>query len=235
MSFESTITLDSLFRLKSHEAQVLDIESVPLGSELKFRLRALFLGKNISFIVREVDDDYIEMWKMLKKSGLPVVPILRKTNYFSENPIKKTVAMYDFTSDGSKVYGKDLDWQLQVEGEDSEYVLNDVDTCFLNIMKGQFDAVRAQALHFCNMATAAGIILPEDHEAFELQVSPDGTWHVVMIDTQLARKASMDEAIEDVREINTDLTNDFFHFLLSLENTLSLMNGTNGGHDEDWW
>lgn len=203
----------------THKVEIIDMEKLNLGTELKYRIKTLFLGKELLFITREVSSQYIEKWKMLKKSGFPVIPLLRVTkelpDYKKRSPDSTIIVVPDITYDGSRTYGKSLSWEVSKGTYKPDL---EKDQHFLNIMQNELPKLLAEVQKIVELANSLDIFLPEDSELAELVVHPNGTWKLTMIDIELVRKRNKKlEKHADLVRTNQTIARDFLSHLKNIQ------------------
>lgn len=206
----------------THKVEIIDSEKLNLGTELKYRIKTLFLGKEFSFITREVSFQYIDTWKMLKKTGFPVIPLLRVTkelpNYKKRSPDSTIAVVPDITYDGSRTYGKSLSWEVSK----GAYKLDlEKDQHFLNILHNELPKLLTEVQKIVKLANSLDIFLPEDSELAELVIHPNGTWELIMIDIELVRKRNKKlEKHADLVRTNQTIARDFLSHLKNIQSKL---------------
>lgn len=211
----NTITLKPISGKKEHVIQIAEITKLKLGTEIKYKIKSVFLGRKMEFITREITDSYIDTWKMLKKAGLPIIPLFRITSEMpgikKQSKFTKFAVIPNITSSGSKLYGKSLAW----EASKGTFKPNKkTDLMFKKILENDKNKLTSEISRIIKIANDNDIVLPEDGEPFELLVHDDGSWELIMVDIELARKRMKDlETKNDVIRTNESLTKDFFKYL----------------------
>lgn len=222
MTLEKEIVLSPVSGLNEHTVSVVGVESIDAGTELKHRVRAIFLGKELHLVAREITSDYLLKWKLLRNVGMPVIPLLRVTNQVfgtreaSEHTM--TAIVPDLTNDGSVLYGKEEAYEV-FEGK---YYLKQSDReLFLDVFFGDMNKIIRRINQYVQLASDNDIVLPEDGEGFKLLVHPNGSWELVMIDISLVRKRIEElETKSDVTETNVEIGDDFIGYLNKIANSL---------------
>lgn len=137
-------------------------------------------------------------------------------NKRSENSMIAVVP--DITSDGSRIYGKSLSWEV-LSGNYKPNLKKDYR--FLNLMLGQLPKLTSEILKIINLANKLDIILPKDGELAELVVHPNSTWELTMIDIKLARKRMRElESRADVISLNKSLGVDLLRELKYIQSKI---------------
>lgn len=108
---------------------------------------------------------YYNYWKRLKNAGIPTVPTMRVI-------APNEVIMTNMTADGSVFFGKHRSHSEPISDQFIQHFLS------INPADIQFSAQQ-----IVKRADENNIILPDD-EAFTLLVHPDGSWEVMVLDSQ---------------------------------------------------
>lgn len=211
------IKLEPASGRRIHTVELLRMEKIDLGTELKLRITASFLGKKCSFVAREVPTEYLETWKMLKNGGFPVIPLLRITkelpNFKRKSAHSIIAVVPDISSNGSKLYGRSLSWEV-TKKKYKPSLKND--QLFLDIVSQQRAELTEAVEKIVDLANKLDIVLPEDGDIAELVIHPDGSWELLMVDIELARKRIKRlETRALISRVNKNFGQDF---LRSLEN-----------------
>jgi hypothetical protein len=182
-----------------------------LGTEDKFSIKAdLTRGerqRRVRFIERHYDEadkahaeKYVENWKLLKEAGLPVPSVLRKTQ-------GRNLLVSDVTVGDKKVYGKAFNLFLHIKPRVAKESLTPEQIeVYKKVIDEHIVEIEAQAKKLTELAIRKGVMLPTD-DPFELVVSPEGNWKIMILDLMYARKIDELKKEQDVRfnERNADL------------------------------
>jgi hypothetical protein len=166
------------------------------GSESKWRIAGEVRGKTRSRQVRLIErafdgaaSSYSEKWKQCKDAQLPVVPTLRLTD-------RDSVVLTDVTADGSQLFGKGLNLDLQMSDDFQRSRLFNLYNIplFRKIYSENREKIEKELLMYSRFAWAKGILLPGD-DSFELLIKPDGNWQLLLLDLTQIEYAPRDDLL----------------------------------------
>jgi hypothetical protein len=125
----------------------------------------------VELFTRSIDaEDYADVWNLYIQEGLPVVPELWQDG-------EGKVYMPNLTQDGSALYGKAFE---QAQGEFDRKAM---DAVFVRVWKEQKTEIENTARQLADEVSTRGLLLPLD-DAFDLQVHPDGSWNLMILDLE---------------------------------------------------
>jgi len=203
------ITIHSLFEPKQFPFTLTaSPEPMPIasGRDYKRRLQGTVGNQSVSLIERfpkEDPDAIINNWIMLRNAGLAVLPTMWKT----EN---NSLIALDVKSDGSEVYGK---YFSRLITNPNSYNNRPRPRPEIDRLLGEIDLaqVKEEADRYITLAVQNNVVLPYD-DPFELVVHPDGTWNLVILDVEKAKKGT-DLLQGTPAQFNRAYVNDFLNDL----------------------
>jgi|SRR5882672_5427263 len=189
------------------------------GGEPKAVIEANVAGRSVSLVMRAYDENIVQCWQAFKEARLPVVPTLRRVT-IEDSP---WVLATDVKADGSEVYGSGLEVLLITGLRRERPPHPSVDQHFLELTNDQnFPKIIVKADSFSRLASAKGLLLPED-DAFELLVRPDGSWNLIILDLsggRVIREDLMRKKPDFCVKDNAKFTKDFFDHIINLREIL---------------
>lgn len=141
---------------------------------------------------------------------MPVAPTLRRSS-------TGTLLQTNLTADGGAIYGKGC---LLMMDSNIELLRREkaLDAAFIHIIKTQIDEIIKQAEYFATLASDNRAVLPDD-DAFELLISKDGSWKLVILDLA---KAEISSSMSDelIRKRNSQSTDKCMRWMRQLSKKL---------------
>mgnify|MGYP001576519248 FL=1 len=147
------------------------------GYEPKYILTTL---DGQSFIQRQYDTRYIEMWKALRAAGVSVSKLWIDRE-------KEFMLLPDYKADGSEFYGKGKSINLS-QNSPEQRPRREIDRIFLHLSDANnFPKLETKMDEIIAQANARNIQLPFD-DPMELLVHPDESWEFMILDLWGAKK-----------------------------------------------
>jgi hypothetical protein len=134
---------------------------------------------------RKMAEAWIKKWKILHDLDLPIPPTIRISQ-------KNNIFITNLRANGEEMYGKGLLWEARkMIRERRGFKPRAIDEIFFKIWLEKRGEILGEVWRLTDIANEAGVFLPTD-DAFELLVSPDGSWRLVIVDLFCVSKLSKD-------------------------------------------